>query len=1527
MINVDLLRHVYAPSSRVGGTCFHVLICQKSANYFGFFEIIWLHAYLLESVVVGWRDDSNSNNNNNNNNNNNKRSCASAPSASETDSSGNADSDADDLTRQGRVYRCPHCPQATRSARCHLRHLVADHGGSFEIFECAMCEYATRYEYKLPRHEQCHLREMTQTDAATTMQCDAGEEMQIDVVNDVYDGDDGATPTGDGARPPAPSVNGDDDKSAADEKIGERNINTCAVWQVQQVRQVQPADAVCGAPGAGRSEDTPAERAAILASRLTLKLSKRELPATTTTTNSESDDLPDAKPGSDYANGERDGGYADAAGEKIGEASSGAFLRENFALKAEPAEVRGRGEIESLLELERSAQRQNAPPAGAGVKRKVYSAVREAVDPAKYVIIHEIDGTKFACSRCGNIYKWRKSLNKHWKEKHDGEAPPPLPPGAAAAAAAVGGRGRGGRKTGGRGGGGAGKVERLVERGSEVKVARLKVEESSVTAWPQMELAATAPPYDGYLPTSPDIQPPTAHSHHYQQRPLAALTPETAAVDLSLQSALHEYDDRYDVDDDDDDDDDENALDLSRAGANAKMAPSAPSPPQDEPLDFSVTKADVGDVFRHRASHCCARCGRTFDSAGDATRHRLQCCHLRAGEQTEPRHACHVCGEAFLWKRALADHFLRAHAPRGPYPAPPPAPPLGCGQCDFVAGCSTQLARHSLKHSLTMRALACRLCPFRAARPLQLSTHYSLLHATQTASSPRATSSPSSQRPAGGRVIDLTADGTVIVIPQAPEDVATAAMTAMTGGTTGGVTTQRDLSSAELLLPYKCSVCEYRARWPSEISQHMKNHSDEKPYHCPRCAYRSKWKWDVVKHLKRCGGGTVDDVIDTSKQRARAAAKCDAAAPPPSSPPPPPPLPPLPAKRQVLSAGPPNVTVSDGADEKTDVTTGELCCAKCAFVAHSVAELHRHVRVHYDEKPFICRTCGYCSKWKCDLKKHLRAYDHTPATPLTYGGHGRRPAKMSPPPLTTQPPPPPAYKCDSCGFATYHQAQLERHMRQLHATRLSCVTCAFQSADVRGYLQHKLTHDAVPAGSDALGAGVAGVAVCAGGSGTAYGCRRCAFTSRSQRVARRHAEWHGRGLPAACLHCDYSRRAQAHVETHMKRVHSAHASDTRAPSHARAGTRYRCSQCTWTTTDRRRMLRHKHPAAHKCTQCTHACPSAALLARHAARAHGSARPRMHACARCPFVGGSAAMTAHRRGHGAGLRYVCEDCDFSVKRVALIFSHRRLHRRPSRCESSPSSSPPAVAHAEPSGSTSSLGLWAESPAHFATNTSRVAQLLCESDFRKRQFAKLRNSPVCENRNATYLLTRELRKFANQSVRWLKRSPVRATSWTSRSVTSESENETVSAAFHTVTDRRPNPIDLCSEVLPDPSALLLQTALICVLKYYPTHQPCCSKLHWFVFWSITRPISPAAPNCTDLCSEVLPDPSALLLQTALICVLKYYPTHQPCCSKLHWFADRVCRSAHGYKLHALHPDDTFNHHHQYDVFQTVIYIHIM
>lgn len=60
------------------------------------------------------------------------------------------------------------------------------------------------------------------------------------------------------------------------------------------------------------------------------------------------------------------------------------------------------------------------------VTEKAKRHYNSEVDPARYRKVVEEGMTKFACSICGNTYKWRKSLNKHWKEKHITETPPPL---------------------------------------------------------------------------------------------------------------------------------------------------------------------------------------------------------------------------------------------------------------------------------------------------------------------------------------------------------------------------------------------------------------------------------------------------------------------------------------------------------------------------------------------------------------------------------------------------------------------------------------------------------------------------------------------------------------------------------------------------------------------------------------------------------------------------------------------------------------------------------------------------------------------------------------------------------------------------------------------------------------------------------------------------------------------------------------------------------------------------------------------
>jgi hypothetical protein len=53
-----------------------------------------------------------------------------------------------------------------------------------------------------------------------------------------------------------------------------------------------------------------------------------------------------------------------------------------------------------------------------------------------------------------------------------------------------------------------------------------------------------------------------------------------------------------------------------------------------------------------------------------------------------------------------------------------------------------------------------------------------------------------------------------------------------------------------------------------------------------------------------------------------------------------------------------------------------LACQQCPFAANSMAELRRHIIVHSAESPYHCFNCDYKSKWKCDVKKHMRLCNH-----------------------------------------------------------------------------------------------------------------------------------------------------------------------------------------------------------------------------------------------------------------------------------------------------------------------------------------------------------------------------------------------------------------------------------------------------------------------------------------------------------------------------------------------------------------------
>ena len=57
---------------------------------------------------------------------------------------------------QNRTYMCEECNFTTTSAQQSLRHKKNEHGHDFTIYECNLCDYATKYKQKLPRHYKLH---------------------------------------------------------------------------------------------------------------------------------------------------------------------------------------------------------------------------------------------------------------------------------------------------------------------------------------------------------------------------------------------------------------------------------------------------------------------------------------------------------------------------------------------------------------------------------------------------------------------------------------------------------------------------------------------------------------------------------------------------------------------------------------------------------------------------------------------------------------------------------------------------------------------------------------------------------------------------------------------------------------------------------------------------------------------------------------------------------------------------------------------------------------------------------------------------------------------------------------------------------------------------------------------------------------------------------------------------------------------------------------------------------------------------
>ncbi len=1521
-------------------------------------------------------------------------------------------SDDDMMIRSGitlptRTYTCSNCSTSTTSSRIHLHHLVDDHGYDYIIYECDLCDYATRYKQKLPRHRKCHFMspvsspgimspqpdnpliplskklklidsktdsesiingEQNKDEKSSGEEEETGEEMTVEegvddkgmmMEEDDEDEEEGNLVIDDGKQRDINENVKDDlhitDKPLASEHnekpkemtarrsslTDEKEGRSSRFYDEKEARRSSFSDEK-EAPRSSFSNEKEARRSNFSDEKEARRSSfSNEIEGRMSSFSDEKEarrsSFSDEKEGrrSSFSD-EKETRRSSFSDEKEARRSSFSddkdsfnHLRERlssslFGIKPKPVtfshDLKSALDGDSNLVIDTDKMSGSVsftvdkpiidilPTTAAAKPKKGTTPFREAVDPAKYIRIQDVDGIKYACSKCGNIYKWRKSLNKHWKEKHDGEIPTPINPsftmlnvpqikaaqnslsslqfakGMERNMSSKSYMDRANKGYGSTLGMNSFDITSPIKFDAKtLKMSPYSSDPFTKAKWNRPKTASHGSPAMHNIPSpaaslhrsrpenpinlnSPgsmyqrpgDISlgagkhqvfdkpspysntpysmapPPVAHGKTFKQTEEVC---DEAPLDLSKSSTIPKSGGS-------------NALDLTRAmkvetssKSNHRSDHKSDCRSVEQPLDFSsgaksggkllpglpgvLVKEEVDDyqeyhvrgsglpIFSSHDTWQCYKCTYVASSGKDYEQHLqehdtkqtyrcYECKHsfvavddlnahfinahmevlqnkLYEGEHshmtpekshksmqlykylTMPREMntlnCVICGSKFTWQWDLEKHFEKFHTSLpNPYKKSENhhngeeedkedeesgSEELTCTQCKFVARDPPELTRHHLIHSLN-RPYACTKCGYSTKWNDDLQQHMKRYHvsaANSLSSSPEKptepdddsndslthlyekhtyfsqlglrsnnNSTPSPPLKSSNKIsmLDLTSSGEkcnktphisdMILIPG--------------NGRSKGRLSKDGSTSAEILLPYKCSVCEYRARWPSEITQHMKNHSDEKPFHCPRCTYKSKWKWDVVKHLKRCGGGTVKDVIDTTKHRKVSSPpwvkalqfKTSNSSPLSGS--------------STLSAGPPNVTVvpmsqsptstndspthvmagsgsddsklvpysrsgappngSPGPQSDIDKSTvfrgiinqGQYHCLQCPFVGNSPAELKRHTRVHSDEKPFGCLTCGYCSKWKCDLKKHMRTYNHEPAPQPGEAGFNQYSdsdddwPEMESDNGDEESHKPTVYRCDKCQYSTFREESLEAHTcMQTHtqpgekSNKLKCRQCDYEASDLPAFLQHKLFHNSDRASSPASREGSAERDMPRGSS-----------PPRHRRKPQKSSIQH------RCPKCPYTCFSKVDMLAHQAR----HGSEL-------AGSLV-CEYCDFHSSDKEEIEQHSklHPEHYQefnmreeeevdrqnddaSAKDSDSEPLASLAKKKESLLSESSLMKTvkspgtsgYQCDKCPyFTCHRSNYEKHYRMHGADLKYHCEWCDWSIDRLNLLFRHAK-----------------------------------------------------------------------------------------------------------------------------------------------------------------------------------------------------------------------------------------------------------------------------
>ncbi|XP_076449811.1 uncharacterized protein LOC143286107 [Babylonia areolata] len=1227
---------------------------------------------------------------------------------------------------QNRTYMCDDCEFTTTSAQQSLLHKKEAHGYDFTIYACNLCDYATKYKQKLPRHHKLH-----------------------------FSGSD--TP--------------------AEGQIPENMLSglETSPSSLPASSSLTPGTTTPPLSGLPSVSATAANTTPTPTSPQSSKRTASEAGFTATST-------PSVLPAEVILeDGEDEEGEEDE-------------LIESDTPTPPPEDVEGEGPVAV-------AAAAMMPP----LKKK-----RKDVSPDKYFeVAEEVANTKYGCAKCGNVYKWKKSLNKHWKEKHGNDPGDSqyTPPG----------------------------MQILLQQQNHIQTEHrrcchktlleaITVKSSDASSRSQSPHTFLNGHYSGTgqdddvdgeeplsfvassIPVGPFVlgtssQPVFPSTSGQRQSLINSLNaPISSASILNLTTTTHNT-----LDETDSGDHSAKPLDFSVPKNQSKTPPSPSSQASStHPLPSTSTSAplmqhnpteedkEVSALNELVASSRnglggggkdilkCPKCGEVLKTQTAYSNHMAV--HLQSANKRVAK--CGVCGTHFPNNEALNQHFMERHLdhitshkeaiqkiPHGlqqtyhllkmplqnisKLNTQETDDPLKCNMCEFTAKWPAELQKHAVSHS-DERPFVCMVCGSTYKWKWDLVKHFEKAHSNlpnpykrREAGAPNTVSSGGNDSHGGpgasgsheyemeegeisltkvrehtGNGLDSsnsflfdqtssqddisvenilrTSEQASLMMSRQPnfldspentlasssatphldqEKMASFNMSVLQGitlptSTSGlpvigsdypveedgsgtrhakpGPTKQGRSRPKEMDVPYttlitrqkttgkarspykgyktvegsessdlkyQCVLCDYKARWPSEIMQHMKNHSSEKPYGCPNCTYRSKWKWDVVKHLKRCGnGGTIKDVIDYTQ-------------------------------KAPVNQGPPNATVTPEGGVVQAVQVQQVASPGPSTMEDpdpAMPTMGSESQASVLQAPYLASMAAVTSAASTNnLKEYVNLMmQHTKAVMEAQNASSGNVAQDGPQPTSSSQPEAPG----SQQTVTYNSI--------INEGQHHCLHCTFVASSLAELRRHQVLHsDEKP-----------------------YTCDECTYSTKWKCDMKKHKEKYQHNGPIRyirpngdgkdgdkhnskkCPHCPFETQIAEALQNHVKSEHTA---SKRSPSHP---PKFKCKECPFTTNELGDWINHRRlHQVQKDQEDSRQSPSMTGAKEHdeARLKHPRKAVKQYSCNKCDFVClKSTEFLDHlRQTHGLHSCPFCSHrCDTKENFLEHLISHEEFNAK-------------------------------------------------------------------------------------------------------------------------------------------------------------------------------------------------------------------------------------------------------------------------